>query len=183
MNWKIGCCGFAKGREAYFKAFNLVEVQGTFYKLPKTTLAASWRMKAPPQAEFVLKAPQLITHLPSSPTYRRLGDTIPAAKQQAYGFFRPTPEVRAARKTIERMAEDVRSRVLLYQCPPSFKPTPENYKNLRRFFRRESPVPCALELRGKEWSRSLIAEVCDELSLIPVVDPFLIDPQCHQKTS
>src|SRR6188472_3572795 len=85
-NWRIGCCGFAKSRAAYFQKFSLVEVQQTFYKLPNQDLALTWRVSAPEEAEFVLKAPQLITHLPTSPTYRRLGRQIPVSKQKSYGL-------------------------------------------------------------------------------------------------
>lgn len=176
MDWRIGCCGFAKGRAAYFSAFDVVEVQQTFYKLPKPDLASVWRNQSPARAEFVLKAPQLITHAPSSPTYRRLGEKIPLDKQGAYGYFRPTREVRAARRHIEHMATALRSHLLLYQCPPSFGPTREHIANLRGFFRRKSPVPCALELRGKGWTDKIISELCTELDVIPVVDPLLREP-------
>ncbi len=38
----------------------------------------------------------LITHAPSSPTYRMLRTPVPEGKRDAFGFFRPTAEVWAA---------------------------------------------------------------------------------------
>jgi len=70
---KVGCCGFPVARKEYFKNFSLVEVQQTFYKPPRMETAFKWRSAAPPEFEFAVKAWQLITHAPSSPTYRKAG--------------------------------------------------------------------------------------------------------------
>jgi len=174
--WRIGCCGFAKGREAYYERLSVVEIQQTFYKLPPTDRASAWRLHAPKDFEFVLKAPQLITHRPSSPTYRRLGEQIPASKAHFYGSFQSTSQVAKARKQIETMALELKSQVLLYQCPPSFTPTPENEKNLRRFFGKTHSVQRALELRGRDWTLDRIQGICSELGVIPVVDPLVQKP-------
>jgi len=32
---KVGCCGFAGSMKDYFRKFKIVEVQQTFYRLPK----------------------------------------------------------------------------------------------------------------------------------------------------
>jgi uncharacterized protein YecE (DUF72 family) len=50
----------------------VVEVQQTFYEPPADTTIRRWRARAPAAFEFTLKAWQLITHEPSSPTFRRL---------------------------------------------------------------------------------------------------------------
>ena len=49
---KVGCCGFPGGRQNYFSRFRLVEVQQTFYKLPRLATAVGWRQQAPPGFEF-----------------------------------------------------------------------------------------------------------------------------------
>jgi hypothetical protein len=36
---KLGCCGFPGGRKGYFSQFHLVEVQQTFYKMPRLETA------------------------------------------------------------------------------------------------------------------------------------------------
>jgi uncharacterized protein YecE (DUF72 family) len=90
----VGCCGFPGGMKYYFRQFKLVEIQRTFYKLPKLDTALKWRELAPSDFVFTLKASQLITHPATSPTYRRAGlNNIPAAKEGQYGFFKPTDEL------------------------------------------------------------------------------------------
>jgi uncharacterized protein YecE (DUF72 family) len=131
---KVGCCGFAKGRKDYFSHFELVEIQQTFYKPPKLETALRWRREAPSDFEFTIKAWQLITHIPSSPTYRKAGLEIPQGKESYYGFFRPTSEVMEAWRRTEEIAQILGTRLILFQCPPGFKETLENVENMKRFF-------------------------------------------------
>ncbi|HET7874102.1 MAG TPA: DUF72 domain-containing protein, partial [Methylomirabilota bacterium] len=64
---RIGCCGWPVARARYFRAFELVEIQDSFYNLPRLPTVQRWRKTAPAGFEFVLKAPQLVTHEPTSP--------------------------------------------------------------------------------------------------------------------
>ncbi len=66
---KVGCCGFPRGMKPYLSRFRLVEVQQTFYKLPRMETVVRWRQQAPDDFEFIIKAWQVITHPPSSPAY------------------------------------------------------------------------------------------------------------------
>jgi uncharacterized protein YecE (DUF72 family) len=90
---KVGCCGFTVSQREYFKLFNHIEIQQTFYQLPRLQTAEKWRQIAPTGFEFTIKAWQLITHEATSPTYRRLGKKVPASEADRYGRFRPTWEV------------------------------------------------------------------------------------------
>jgi uncharacterized protein YecE (DUF72 family) len=65
---QVGCCGFAAAKAKYHKNFAVVEIQQTFYQPPQEKTAEKWRNEAPPDFEFTLKAWQLITHPPQSPT-------------------------------------------------------------------------------------------------------------------
>ncbi|MFQ5996309.1 MAG: DUF72 domain-containing protein [Dehalococcoidales bacterium] len=170
---KIGCCGFPGGKGKYFQQFKLVEVQPTFYKMPRLETALRWRSEAPADFEFSLKAWQLITHPPTSPTYRKAGIKIPTGAEENYGFFRPSDEVHKAWEATMRFAQALEARVIVFQCPPSFKPTPQNIDNLKRFFRsiRNSGFLFAWEPRG-EWSEPTIKALCSELGLIHCVDPM-----------
>ncbi|HIC91498.1 MAG TPA: DUF72 domain-containing protein, partial [Syntrophaceae bacterium] len=69
---KVGCCGFPKAKGIYYQQFKVVEIQQTFYQIPRVSTVQKWREEAPPDFEFTLKAWQLITHPSQSPTYRRL---------------------------------------------------------------------------------------------------------------
>lgn len=171
---KVGCCGFPGGMEKYFERFKLVELQKTFYSLPKLTTAEKWREKAPEGFEFSLKAWQLITHPPRSPTYRKAGITIPESKKESYGFFRPTDEVFRAWEETKKIANALRAEIVVFQCPPSLKPTEENTGNMKEFFNSidRGNLRFAWEPRG-EWKDETIKGLCEELGLIHCVDPFM----------
>jgi uncharacterized protein YecE (DUF72 family) len=86
---RIGCCGWTESQAKYFQHFSAIEVQRTFYQPPRLQTLVKWRASAPLEFEFTLKAWQLITHEPSSPTYRRLKTPIPEKIKSRYGAFRP----------------------------------------------------------------------------------------------
>jgi uncharacterized protein YecE (DUF72 family) len=175
MSVRVGCCGFGMARREYFRRFPLVEVQQTFYQPPRPETLRRWRAEAPETFEFSVKAWQLITHPPTSPTYRRLRAPIAAGRREHYGAFRPTAEVTQAWEATLAAARCLAARAVLFQCPASFQPTAENLANLRGFFAQLRPQAEGLRLvwepRGP-WPRELVAELCLELGLIPAVDPF-----------
>src|ERR1043165_2980471 len=47
----------------YSGRFNAVEINNSFYSLPKSSTVKSWLKEAPPSFIFGLKAPQKITHI------------------------------------------------------------------------------------------------------------------------
>jgi uncharacterized protein YecE (DUF72 family) len=169
----LGCCGFPASRAKYFQSFRLVEVQQTFYQPPRLATAERWRQEAPEGFEFTLKAWQLITHEPSSPTYRRLKTRIEPDRADRYGAFRATDEVFADWRETLRIAQALQARVVVFQCPASFEPTAENKRNLMGFFAALPPSPLTYvwEPRGT-WSEEEIRGLCEELGLVHGVDPF-----------
>jgi len=169
----VGCCGFPVARQLYYRSFPVVEVQQTFYQPPQVATAARWRMEAPEDFEFIVKAWQLITHRPSSPTYRRLKEPIAADRREAYGNFQLSAEVKSAWARTAEIAKALRARIVLFQCPASFTCSQANVENLRAFMRQvdREGLRFAWEPRGG-WPAELITELCQELDLIHVVDPF-----------
>ena len=170
---KVGCCGFPVSMAKYMANLEVVEVQKTFYRLPELKTATKWREQAPQGFEYVIKAPQLITHPPQSPTYRKAGIEIPPEKRDAYGYFRDTEEVREALKQTLAFAMELGSSKILFQTPASFKPTEANIENLRKFFSgapREN-FTYIWEPRGP-WSDDLLLELFRELKIVHAVDPF-----------
>lgn len=170
---KVGCCGFPRRLAEYVRVFPVVEVQRTFYRLPRRATVERWREAAPPGFEFTMKAWQLITHPPASPTYRRLGRELPEAARSRYGSFAPTDEVAEAWQQTRAIALGLRAAVVVFQCPASFTPTAEHVRNLRRFFRsvERGGLRAAWEPRG-DWPAGLVERLCRELDLIHCVDPF-----------
>ena len=174
---KIGCCGFPVAKDRYYREFEVVEIQKTFYQPPSFITVQKWRERAPSKFEFTVKAWQLITHLPSSPTYRRLKEHILKNKEDMYGFFRPTEEVFSAWKKTEEIASVLKGKIIVFQSPPGFKPTLNNEKNLREFFNKieRRDFIFVWEPRGK-WEKEKIRSLCNELNLIHCVDPFKSEP-------
>lgn len=163
---KIGCCGFPIAMEKYFKTFEVVEVQKTFYKPPSIDTAKKWREKAPQSFEFTVKAWQVITHPPKSPTYRKANLELEDA-----GFFKPIKPVFDAWEVTREIAKTLGAKFILFQTPKSFKEGEESFKNMREFFSSiEREFIFGFEPRG--WSVEAVKKVCEELSLVHVVDPF-----------
>ncbi|HEX8635583.1 MAG TPA: DUF72 domain-containing protein [Pyrinomonadaceae bacterium] len=172
---KAGCCGFRLSQAEYAARFGVVEVQQTFYQPPQVKTLERWRADAPPEFEFTLKAWQLITHEARSPTYRRLKRELTEGEKAEAGSFRPTPIVREAWEVTLACVEALRATRVLFQCPSSFTPTQEHVRDLRDFFkhlkRPRRKLVYLWEPRGN-WPDELVRELCAELDLTHVVDPF-----------
>ncbi len=153
--------------------FPLVEVQHTFYQPPKIETLRNWRDEAPDDFEFTLKAWMLITHEARSPVYRRLKRELSEEERAGCGAFRWTKIVREAWDTTRASASALGARLVLFQCPASFKPTTANIKNLRKFFTsiERAGLKLLWEPRG-DWPAKTVRELCEELDLAHVVDPF-----------
>ncbi len=175
---RVGCCGFAGSQKDYFRFFPLIEIQQTFYQLPKVETATKWREAAPPGFTFTMKTWQLITHEPTSPTYRRLRQNILPEDFGRYGSFRMTEEVLEAWDQTLRFAQALRATVVVFQCPARFSPRKENIANLDQFFSRvhRGEMHFAWEPRGA-WPEDIVRRICRDLGLIHCVDPFQIQPQ------
>jgi len=176
----VGCCGFPTSLARYARSFVLAEVQQTFYQPPLARTLEKWRRQVPANFEFTLKAWQLITHEASSPTYRRLGEKLSERQRREAGAFRLNSLVMAAWQRTLECARILGSRVVLFQCPARFSPTPEHKSNLRAFFRelgqRSSQagggeLTYVWEPRGA-WKPEEVCELCKEWGLVHGVDPF-----------
>lgn len=182
---KVGLCGFTMSMEDYALYFPVVEVQQTFYEPPSDRTMQGWLAATPRSLEFTIKAWQLITHAGNSPTYRRQRRPLDAQERATCGGFRDSPIVRAAFDRTLACAHLLGATAILFQCPASFRPEPANVARLRAFFTRiANPArPAALrylwEPRGPAWTQSapLARDLCQELDLVHVVDPFVDAPQ------
>lgn len=166
-----GCCGFALAQDKYFAKFPCVEIDSSFYQLPKLETVTRWRAAAPANFRFSLKAWQPITHPASSPTYKRT--RLDARDREHCGYFGFNPTVRWAWSETFNVAKELGAFLVLFQCPVSFRATKENVERLRAFFEKAKRGKFLMgwEPRG-DWDPALVASLCRELDLIHVVDPF-----------
>lgn len=178
---KVGLCGFTLSMREYPRHFPVVEVQQTFYEPPSDAVMRRWVGAMPPAFEFTLKAWQLITHESKSPTYRRLKRPLTDRQRAQCGSFRDSQIVRDALDRTLACAKLLGASTLLFQCPASFRPDPENVERLRHFVAQIVRPRCppglrlAWEPRGSAWTREaeLAVALCEELGLVYVVDPFV----------
>src|SRR5215210_8087927 len=47
----------------YGERFRSVEINNTFYRMPKASVLEAWAKEVPPEFKFVIKASQRITHM------------------------------------------------------------------------------------------------------------------------
>jgi uncharacterized protein YecE (DUF72 family) len=111
----------------YAQRFSTVEINNTFYKMPKVGLLESWAQQVPNGFRFALKAPQRITHR------KRLKDV----EDETNEFLRAASVLKRSHGP------------LLFQLPPNFK---KDLPRLEAFFDlidRETLV--AFEFRHESW--------------------------------
>jgi uncharacterized protein YecE (DUF72 family) len=174
---KVGCCGFPTSKEKYFKEFNIVELQNTFYNIPSLESIEKLKkesLEINKNFEFCLKAFQVITHKSTSPTYKKLKEKF--GNPLNYGSFQPTKEVFTAWEKTKEIAKILDAKFILFQTPASFTEEEKNIKNMKEFFSsiKKEKFIFAWEARG--WSEQKRKEVCEELKLISAVDPFKEKP-------
>lgn len=175
----VGCCGLAGlGWKEYESRFDAIEIQSTFYRLPRLSTAKSWREQAP-KLRITLKAWQGVTHPATSPTWRKAGAQRPSADEESYGHLQPTEKVFKAWQSTLQVCRELNAEACLIQLPPSFDRRKEHIENMVGFFEQiERPPLIAIEFRHKSWFEDLdgLARLLDRLRLTHVVDPLTQRP-------
>lgn len=111
----------------YASRLPAVEINNTFYRLPRESMLESWTKQVPVEFRFVLKAPQRITH------QKRLAD---AASEAEY-LFRVTTLLGS------------RMGAVLFQLPPYFRKNVPTLKNFLSILPAGREV--AFEFRHASW--------------------------------
>jgi len=179
MMIKVGCCGWSYFNpnkllnlsdwkekykhkvQAYASLFDLVEVNSTFYKIPRVKTVENWRSlvdEINPSFEFTVKSSRIITH---------------------EDLFSGDASIQAYYK-IKEIAEALRARIILFQTPASFRNTSENINKLRDFFSKikRDGLVMVWEPRGASWinDQDTVRDICLEFDLIHCVDLFRTSP-------
>ena len=115
--------------EHYAQHFDTVEVNATFYRLPKRSSVARWIEQTPPDFVFAIKASRFLTHV------KRLTDLGPGLER----FY----------ARIEPLVDSPKLGPLLWQLPPNFRRDDERLAAaLARLPRGERH---AFEFREASW--------------------------------
>jgi len=111
----------------YAGAFDTVEINNSFYRLPKPETFAKWRDQAPPGFRFAVKANRFLTQA------KKLRDCAdPIARMMA--------PVRELRETLGP---------ILYQLPPRFRANPERLDEFLALLPRD--LTHVFEFREASW--------------------------------
>lgn len=113
--------------EYYGSRLPTVEINSTFYRMPKPGVLDGWRGKVPTDFRFILKAPRLITH------FKRLK----GVQEECSDF------VETASALGERLG------ALLFQLPPNFKRDLERLEEFLEILPSETRA--AFEFRHQSW--------------------------------
>lgn len=152
---RIGCSGFnypdwkenfypkglpqRKWLEHYCTVFSTVELNVTFYRLPKDSTFDKWYDETPARFVFTLKGSRYITHI------KRLSDPEEPLERFFGGALRLKKKIR----------------MVLWQLPPSFR---IDLVRLRHFFQalKHYPVRNAFEFRHSSWITDDVIDLCKQ---------------------
>jgi len=145
MDVKIGTSGYSfedwrgtfypekieKGKmfDYYLKYFPTVEINSTYYRIPHPAVMANIEKKSPDGYEFIVKAPQAVTHK------RREIDKA----------------VSEYRECLKPMADAGKLKGVLAQFPFSFKFSQAGLNYLRNVKQAMEPNPVFVEFRHDSW--------------------------------
>jgi len=131
MQWYIGTSGYMISKKQWLelKYLNCIEINSTFYALPKKQTIKNWYNTE--NVVYSLKCSKLITH------FKRLKN----CKNEWQIFWDRVKPLREKLKAI------------LIQLPPSFKLTPDTFVRLKTFisYLPTKKTTIVIEFRNKSW--------------------------------
>jgi len=122
----------------YGEHFRSVEINNTFYHMPKATVLEAWAQEVPADFQFVLKAPQKITHR----------EQLKGSNESVSYFL--------------KVAETLKGRLgpFLFQLPPYLK---KDISRLREFLKLlPSKARAAFEFRHQSWFEEEVFDLLRE---------------------
>lgn len=141
---QIGCTSFKEhtyltGKKEsslfeYAAHFPLVEMDTSFYAIPKQDYVKEWLKQVPENFQFIMKLPKVFTKHENLAE----GSSLDELAQEFLESLRP-------------MIEQGQLFCLLAQFPPFFSCTRENVDYLRKIRQIFPSVPLAVELRNNSW--------------------------------
>ncbi len=132
---------------AYAARLATVEINATFYRMPKAATLAAWRSEVPPSFVFALKAPQRVTHV------KRLA----GVEEDVAFFLRTAAELGGALGPV------------LWQLPPSLRKDLPRLRDFLALLPRGGHA--ALEFRHESWfADEVLAALSDAGAALCIAD-------------
>lgn len=122
----------------YSKRFGTVEINNTFYHMPKVDILTSWAGQVPDDFVFAVKAPQVITHI-----------------KQLRNVVSETDYLFSSLSVLDKKLGPV-----LFQFPKSFHADSPVLKNFLALI--PGNTACALEFRSSSWLNKEIFDLLQE---------------------
>ncbi|MFX1450193.1 MAG: DUF72 domain-containing protein [Promethearchaeota archaeon] len=145
----------------YSKIFNTVELNTTFYNLPKIGTVENWAMKSPEDFLFAVKFPQDITH-------KKIGKE-PVDEEDLMPFF----------SVISPLEQKMGP--ILVQFPPSFEFNPELLEDILVLL--PSTKKYTVEFRNLSWLTGKTFKILEEYhAAYCIVDEPLLPPEIYITT-
>jgi uncharacterized protein YecE (DUF72 family) len=125
----------------FAKKFNTVEINNTFYNLPKKNVFANWKDRVPDNFVFAVKASRYITHM------KKLTDPKSIIKD----FF----------ENVSGLGKKIGP--ILFQLPPFWK---ENFERLKKFLQvLPKQHKYVFEFRDKSWYKDEIFKLLKDKNI------------------
>jgi uncharacterized protein YecE (DUF72 family) len=162
MSLHIGTCGFSyrdwvgpfypagirplEMLPYYAERFGAVEIDSTYYAIPRPALFESMDRRTPAHFRFTVKAPGSVTHIPADAT---------PTKSDAAAF----------RACLEPVRQSGKLGAVLAQFPNSFRPGPDAYQRLEDLTRFWPDINLVAEFRHRSWQDERTLEELRSLSI------------------
>jgi uncharacterized protein YecE (DUF72 family) len=147
----------------YAEQFSVVEVDSSYYSLPKRAVARLWAERTPPHFSFHVKAHALMTGQPTevSRLPEALVEALPATlanKPRIYAKDLPRELDEAVwvhfLDGLAPLRETGKLGGILLQYPRWFLPTPANKELLAKSAARLAGIPATVEFRNRLWFKN-----------------------------
>ena len=137
--------------KAYSQAFNFVEVNSTFYEIPKMNTVKSWRKTVPENFEFSVRCNQILTH-------ELMFESVP----KAYEIL----------DQMVKICKILKAEILHFQTPPSFEYDSTRIEKIKNFIASANldKVRITLEPRTSTPIKSDFVNMIKKLNIIHCVD-------------
>ena len=162
MRVLVGTCGFsyrdwvgpfypagtksADMLEYYARRFSAVEIDSTYYAVPKPQLFERMAARTPQHFQFTVKAPGSITHLPA--------EAEP-----------PAIDVRDFGACLQPLTAAGKLGAVLAQFPHSFRPNSDAYRRLEALRHWWPDLALVCEFRHRDWQRNEVLSRLRDLDL------------------